>query len=171
MGKEIEKKFLIRTLPDNMEQYEQKEIEQGYLCTSPIVRIRKSNEEYILTYKSKFGIASDAEDTSGAKINHEVELPLTKEGYEHLKEKTDGYLIRKTRYIIPLENGLKAELDIFKGRLEGLVFAEVEFPDEATAQNFQQPQWLGENVSFDHRYSNYYLSTVKNLAVFKNENN
>ena len=87
MGKEIEKKFLINTLPSNLEQYEQKEIEQGYLCISPIVRIRKSNEDYILTYKSKFGIASDAEHALDAKVNNEVELPLTKEGYEHLKEK------------------------------------------------------------------------------------
>ena len=169
MGKEIEKKFLIRTLPKNLEQYEQKEIEQGYLCTSPIVRIRKSNEDYILTYKSKLGIASDAENVSGAKINQEVELPLTKEGYEHLKEKIDGYLITKTRYIIPLENGLKVELDIFKGQLDGLIFAEVEFPNEEAAQNFTSPKWLGENVSLDKRYSNYYLSTMKDLSLFHKE--
>lgn len=167
MGKEIEKKFLIRTLPENLEQYQKKEIEQGYLCTSPIVRIRKSNEDYILTYKSKFGIALDAENVSSAKINNEVELPLTKEGYEHLKEKIDGYLIRKTRYIIPLEKGLKAELDIFKEQLEGLIFAEVEFPNEEMAYDFQPPEWFGENVSLDNRYSNYFLSKVENLDIFK----
>lgn len=169
MGKEIEKKFLINTLPKNLEQYERREIEQGYLCTSPIVRIRKSNEDYILTYKSKFGIALDAEKASGAKINNEVELPLTKEGYEHLKEKTDGFLIRKTRYIIPLEKGLKAELDIFKGQLEGLMFAEVEFPDKETMESFQPPEWIGENVSLDKRYSNYYLSSVKDFNSLKEE--
>ena len=49
---EIEKKFKIKKLPDNLEQYEQKHIEQGYLCTNPVVRIRKSNDRYILTYKS-----------------------------------------------------------------------------------------------------------------------
>lgn len=167
MGKEIEKKFLINTLPDNLEQYEKKEIEQGYLCTSPIVRIRKRNDDYILTYKSKFGIASDVEHTSGAKVNNEVELPLTKEGYEHLKKKIDGHLIEKTRYIIPLHHGLKAELDIFKAQLEGLVFAEVEFPDEETAQVFQPPEWLGEDVSLDKRYANYFLSTVDDVRTLQ----
>lgn len=170
MGKEIEKKFLIRTMPENLDKCQQKEIEQGYLCTSPIVRIRKSNENYILTYKSKFGIALDAENASGAKVNNEVEMPLTKEGYEHLRKKIDGHLIKKTRYIIPLDNGLKAELDIFKEQLEGLVFAEVEFPDEVAAEDFQPPKWLGENVSLDKRYSNYYLSTVEDLRIFNEKN-
>lgn len=166
MGKEIEKKFTIRTLPEKLEQYEKKELEQGYLCTSPIVRIRKSNEMYILTYKSKMGIAPDTEQKSGAKVNHEVELPLTKEGYEHLKNKIDGYLITKTRYIIPLENGLKVELDIFRGQLEGLMFAEVEFLSLDDAKAFEPPEWFDKDVTMDKRYANYYLSRVSNLDIF-----
>ncbi len=52
---EIERKFLIKreNLPENLEQYPSKVIEQGYLCTEPVVRIRKSNDNYYLTYKSK----------------------------------------------------------------------------------------------------------------------
>ena len=110
---EIEKKFKIKKLPDNLEQYEQKHIEQGYLCTNPVVRIRKSNDRYILTYKS---LVSGSEDkNTDVRINNEVEVFLTKEGYEHLREKVDDNLIKKTRYIIPLEDGHMGELDIFGG--------------------------------------------------------
>lgn len=157
---EIEKKFKVKQLPENLEKYKKKVMEQGYLCTNPIVRIRRSNEDYILTYKSRFGLEDADEQT--AKICHEIEVPLNKEGYEHLRKKIDGNLIRKTRYIIPLETeeySLKAELDIFEGDLKGLILAEVEFPNEEAAFRFQPPQWFGEDVSADRRYTNSYLAT------------
>ena len=40
---EIERKFTIKELPDHLEQYEKREIEQAYLCKKPTIRIRKSN--------------------------------------------------------------------------------------------------------------------------------
>ena len=49
---EIERKFLIRQLPEHLEQYPCLQIEQGYLCTNPVVRIRKQDDSYFLTYKS-----------------------------------------------------------------------------------------------------------------------
>lgn len=100
-------------------------------------------------------------------------MPLTKEGYEHLREKIDGNLIAKTRYLIPLDAGealpgyartqevsLKIELDVFHGVLEGLVFAEVEFPDLAAADCFVMPDWFLQDVSMDNHYSNNYLAFV-----------
>ena len=117
---EIEKKFKVKQFPDNLDGYEQKHIEQGYLCVNPIVRIRKSNDRYILTYKS-LAAGSDDKNTD-FRINNEIEVFLTKEGYEHLKEKVDDNLIIKTRYIIPLEDGHTGELDVFRGVLEGLYF-------------------------------------------------
>ena len=48
---EIERKFLIKNLPDNLSSYPYHQIEQGYLCTAPVVRIRRQDEEYYLTYK------------------------------------------------------------------------------------------------------------------------
>ena len=50
---EIERKYLILTLPENTEQYPCRIIEQGYLNTEPVIRIRRDNEKYELTYKSK----------------------------------------------------------------------------------------------------------------------
>ena len=131
---EIEKKFKVKQLPDNLDGYEQKHIEQGYLCVNPIVRIRKSNDRYILTYKS-LAAGSDDKNTD-VRINNEIEVFLTKEGYEHLKEKVDDNLIIKTRYIIPLEDGHTGELDVFGGVLEGLYFIEVEFESEDDANSY-----------------------------------
>ena len=154
---EIEKKFLIQTMPDNLEQMEKKEIEQGYLCTDPVVRIRKSNESYILTYKSRL---KDSENHADVHINREVEMPLTKEGYLHLREKADNHMIAKNRYLVTLDGGYTAELDIFKEQLEGLLLVEVEFKDEESANKFCPPDWFGEDVSLDRRYTNGYLSTI-----------
>jgi len=158
---EIEKKFQINALPDNLEEYQKKEIEQGYLCTSPVVRIRKSNERYILTYKSNY-----AADGENVRMCEEVELPLTEAGYLHLREKADNHLISKTRYLIPLPDGHTGELDVFYGRLQGLCFIEVEFADEEDAARFVPPDWFGKNVSGDERYTNSFLSQCDNLEVF-----
>lgn len=156
---EIEKKYRIKELPENLEHYEKKEIEQGYLCTSPVVRIRKSNDSYILTYKRKEKIGELQEDAA-ALVNHEIEMPLTKEAYNHLKEKVDNHLIRKTRYLIPLENELTGELDVFHDVLEGLYFIEVEFKSEEEAKNFVPPSWFLDDVTFDKRFRNNYLASV-----------
>ncbi|HAU86079.1 MAG TPA: adenylate cyclase [Lachnospiraceae bacterium] len=155
---EIERKFLVKELPDKLEQYECKVIEQGYLCNNPTVRIRKSNENYILTYKSKFGIEQDENRT--AKVENEVEVPLNEASFLHLKEKADNHMIVKNRYLVPLDGGYTAELDIFKEQLEGLLLVEVEFRNEETANQFCPPDWFGEDVSLDRRYTNGHLSTV-----------
>ena len=159
---EIEKKFQIKRLPEHLEQYPKKEIEQGYLCIHPVVRIRKSNEEYILTYKARAQAA-----VKDMHINREVEVSLTKEGYLHLREKIDHNLIEKTRYLIRLEDGHMAELDRFHGKLEGLCFVEVEFASEQDADSFTPPAWFGENVSKDKRYTNSFLSQCDSLDVFQ----
>lgn len=158
---EIERKFTIKTLPKNLEQYKKKEIEQAYLCSKPTVRIRKSNEDYILTYKSRLGLEKKTSDA--ARTCDEVELPLTKKAYEHLKEKADGNVISKTRYLIPIGNNRKIELDIFHGYLEGLIFAEVEFKSEEEAAAYQMPEWFLEDVTFDKRYRNSFLSGVSGM--------
>ncbi|HIV34219.1 MAG TPA: CYTH domain-containing protein [Candidatus Blautia intestinigallinarum] len=144
---EIERKFLIQKLPDNIQQFPSHRIEQGYLCTNPVVRIRREDDSYILTYKSQ-----------GMMSREEYNLPLTKEAYQHLCQKTDGVFIQKTRYIIPEKENLKIELDIFHGSHQGLILAEVEFPDEQTALAYQPPSWFSEDVTFSSQYHNSYLS-------------
>lgn len=157
---ETERKFLLKRLPENLSGYAKKEIEQGYLCTNPVIRIRKSNDDYYMTYKSRLN--REAASTV-ALVCEEVELPLTREAYYHLREKVDLRLITKTRYLIPLSDGLTAELDIFEGELEGLVFAEVEFVSEEEAGNFKLPDWFSKEVTFDDRYKNNVLAMTVNL--------
>jgi len=163
---EIEHKYLIKELPADLDKYKKKEIEQGYLNRSPVLRIRKSNDKYIFTYKMKKELKED-----GAPIcNEEIEAPLTQEGYEHLKTKVDGNIIVKTRYIIPYAYGnktYKIELDVFHGKLEGLVFAEVEFESVGEAMQFKKPDWFGNEVSSDRRYRNGFLTEQENLDIFK----
>lgn len=146
---EIERKFLIETLPDNLEGYDSHLIEQGYLATDPVVRIRRQDEKFILTYKGH-----------GMMTREEYNLPLTQEAYYHLKEKIDGNLISKRRYLIPLEHDLTIELDVFHAPFDWLVMAEVEFPDEETANAFVPPAWFGTDVTFDKHYHNSYLSQM-----------
>ncbi len=144
---EIERKFLVKHLPENLMDYPVKKIEQGYLCTKPVVRIRQENEDYYLTYKG-----------GGMLAREEYNLPLDKEGYEHLRPKIDGNLITKTRYCIPIEGGLTIELDIFEGCFEGMVLAEVEFESVEAAKVFVAPDWFGEDVTYNKKFHNSYMS-------------
>ena len=146
---EIERKYLIKKerLPQNLDTFPHLEIEQAYLCTEPVVRIRRQDTAYYLTYKSK-----------GLMVREEYNLPLTDESYNHLREKADGILIQKTRYQLPLPQNLTIELDVFHGRYEGLLLAEVEFPDETSAQEFVPPDWFGKDVTFSGEYQNSRLA-------------
>ena len=149
---EIEKKYLVKQLPENLALYEKDEIEQGYLCIKPTLRIRKKNDRYIFTYK---GRPEDAPED--VLVADEVERPLTAEAYEKLREKTEGILIEKTRYRIPYRKYV-IELDIFHGTYEGRMLAEVEFPDVEEAKAFEPPDWFGEDVSGDPQYTNAYMA-------------
>lgn len=145
---EIERKFLIKELPNNLSEYPVHKLEQGYLCTAPVVRIRKDNDHYELTYKSK-----------GLMVREEYNLPLTADSYAHLKKKIDGRLITKKRYKIPY-GVYTIELDIFEGDLSPLMLAEVEFPSEDEAHAFVPPIWLGEDVTMSTLYHNSALSKL-----------
>ncbi|WP_346663363.1 CYTH domain-containing protein [uncultured Merdimonas sp.] len=146
---EIERKYLVLHVPEHLEQYPFRLIEQGYLNTDPVIRIRRDNDRYELTYKS-----------SGLMVREEYNLPLTEAAYRHLIAKTDGRLIRKKRYMIPLLDGHTAELDVFEGDLAPLILAEVEFSSEEEAASFSPPPWFAEDVTFSGKYHNSYLSRI-----------
>lgn len=145
---EIERKYLIDKIPFSLEGFCCRRIEQGYLCTEPVVRIRRDDDTYYLTYKSK-----------GLMVREEYNLPLTREAYEHLKTKADGRIISKLRYMIPLAGSLTAELDLFQDDLAPLMLAEVEFDTVEEAEHFLPPEWFGEDVTSSSKYHNSTLST------------
>lgn len=151
---EIERKYTVKKLPDNLETYPCHLIEQAYLNTNPVLRIRKEDDSYYLTYKG-----------SGMMAREEYNLPLNEESYCHLLKKADGIVITKKRYVLPLtdflpdnKDNLFIELDIFEGELKPLVIAEVEFPTKELADSFTPPDIFAEDVTFDSRYHNSNLS-------------
>lgn len=151
---EIERKYLISTPPDGFRAYPSHQIEQAYLCTDPVIRIRRQDNQYWLTYKS-----------IGLLAREEYNFPISKTSYRHLLEKADGILLKKRRYLIPMaDTGLTIELDIFSDDYEGLMLAEVEFPDEESARNFIPPAWFGRDVTFSGEYQNSRLSKREEQA-------
>lgn len=147
---EIERKFLLKKAPENLSELSYHKIEQAYLNTNPVVRIRQQDDDYILTYKS-----------GGLMAREEYNLPLNKSSYEHLREKADGIILSKTRYLMPLPGDLTAEIDIFEAPYEGLMILEVEFPTEDDANAFVAPEWFGEEVTWSSAYHNSTLSFGK----------
>lgn len=139
---EIERKFLVNNLPEDLEQYPSTMIEQGYLNGDPVIRVRRDGDQYYMTYKGHGFIARE-----------EYNLPLTENAYRHLLPKADGRIITKRRYRIPFGKYL-IELDLFQGAFEGLVLAEVEFDSLEEADAFLPPAWFSEDVSRDPRYHN-----------------
>ncbi|MBO5347222.1 MAG: CYTH domain-containing protein [Lachnospiraceae bacterium] len=158
---EIERKFLIKALPENLSDYPCLEIEQGYLNTNPVLRIRKQNDQYFLTYKGK-----------GMLAREEYNLPLNAESYAHLSTKCDGNIISKKRYLIPLNTpvftddcpealmpeSLTIELDVFNAPFAPLIMAEVEFATLEAAKAFMPPNWFSEDVTNNPEYHNSNMS-------------
>ena len=146
---EIERKFLVSVLPEGYDHHPSHQIEQAYLSTDPVVRIRKEDDQYYLTYKSK-----------GLLAREEYNLPLNQASYEHLLTKADGIVLTKQRFLIPLPGtSCTAELDIFSGHYKGLMLVEVEFETEEQANAFVPPEWFGKDVTFSGEYQNSRLAS------------
>ena len=160
---EIERKFTVRELPADLDSYPFRHIEQAYLNTSPVVRVRKEDEEYYLTYKG-----------DGMMAREESTLPLSSDAYYHLRGKADGRIISKKRYLIPLPHprflktsglscppsdySLTIELDIFDPPFAPLTIAEVEFGSREAAGAFLPPAWFDEDVTYRREYHNSYMA-------------
>jgi CYTH domain-containing protein len=149
MGKEIERKFLVKKgawQPKGKGDL----YRQGYLSTvkERVVRVRVTGDKGFLTVKGM---------TEGfSRLEFEYEIPV-RDARQMLDTLCERPLIEKHRYRVEHE-GMIWEIDIFLGDNEGLVLAEVEL--EGATQQFALPGWIGEEVSEDPRYFNANL--VKN---------
>ena len=142
---EIERKFLVKEIPDlNSVKYD--EIRQGYFSIAPEKRVRQKGNAYYLTEKGE-----------GDMIREEKETEIDKKTAEELFALSKTYIIEKTRYYIPYGE-YTIELDVYEGRHEGLVVAEVEFPSEQAALDFVPPQWFGQDITYDKSYKNMMLA-------------
>lgn len=147
--REIERKFLLKGLPDKLNRSRCYVIDQGYLASEPAgrqVRLRRKGTTATLT--SKVGRGGQRE---------EREIKLNPQQFEALWPATAGRRLRKVRCEIPWKN-LIIEIDIYQGRHAGLVVAEVEFPDRVTCRKFKPPGWFGREVTGEKRYSNVRLA-------------
>ena len=190
MGIEIEKKYTVKEIPFELSQFPYHEIEQGYLNVRPAIRVRREDEIYYMTYKGnllqscldcddKDIFARDNEAANDRIGQTEYNMPLDKESYENLSRKVEGNVIRKRRYLIPIneeafskdyldkdplvkkaveDGNIKIELDVFKAPFDGRILAEVEFPTEEAAMNYKPADWFYEDVTGDRRYSNAQMS-------------
>jgi adenylate cyclase len=143
MGKEIERKFLIKG-DAWRSQAKGTFYRQGYLNSAKerTVRIRTIDDKAFLTIKGL---------TVGAtRSEYEYEIPLA-DCNAMLDVLAEKPLIEKKRYKVPFE-GLTWEIDEFFGDNAGLIVAEVELKSEAQA--FKRPEWVGAEVTADPRYFN-----------------
>ncbi len=145
---EVERKFLVNASPD-LGGAQADEIEQGYLAigSEGEVRLRRKGDRLLLTAKRGSGLSRE-----------EAEVELDRASFDELWALTEGRRLRKRRHVLP-QGGLKIELDVYGGDLEGLMVAEIEFPSEEEAKAYEPPGWLGEEVTGDHRYLNETLAT------------
>jgi len=142
MGKEIERKYLVRG--DAWRKLAQGvRYRQGYLSTvkERTVRVRTVDDRGYLTIK---GV------TVGA-TRKEFEYDIPADDAVLLLELCEQPLVEKVRYKIPF-GGLTWEVDEFEGVNQGLVVAECELSSED--QRIESPPWIGEEVTGDPRYFN-----------------
>jgi adenylate cyclase len=146
---EIERKFTIDEVPDGLLEGPWSAIRQGYLSIEPVeVRIRSyDGDSQELTLKSLGGLSRT-----------EVNVPLTADQFEDLWLLVER-VVEKTRHDVEL-GGHTVEIDSYRGKLEGLVVAEVEFSTEREAADFAPPPWFGTEVTDDKRYRNAALAAA-----------
>lgn len=144
---EIERKFLVAEVPEDLSIASRDEIAQGYLATGDHqVRLRRQGDRTLLTAKRGGGLVRD-----------EVEIPLEEESFERLWPLTEGRRLKKERLTATVD-GHTVEVDVYRGRLAGLIVAEVEFEDLGAAHAFVPPPWFGRELTDDTRYSNQRLA-------------
>lgn len=146
---EIERKFLVNSSAFMMEAVKHNRIVQGYLSSVPerTVRVRIKGDNGYLTIKGQ----SNASGMS----RMEWEKEIVVEEAEQLLQLCEKGIIDKTRYEVIV--GIHVfEVDVFGGENEGLILAEIELTSEN--EIFENPDWLGKEVTQDKRYYNSYLS-------------
>lgn len=151
MATEIERKYLITNLPQNLlDGLKPNNILQGYIAVhadKTEVRIRKFAHQYWQTIKSP-----------GHLSRLEFELPIEEQLFHQLWPLTEGRNLEKNRYNIPYQDNL-IELDVYTGELTGLIVAEVEFQSMDDCNSFIPPDWFAREISGVRTYKNFVLAS------------
>ena len=148
---EIEKTFLVKNIPQNLDSLKFYKIKQGYISSGPSpLRIRQKGDKYELTKK----LFLKENDFSQAE---EINIYLTEYEFNKLWPLVEKSL-EKTRYIVPLQDNLFAELDIYSGKLDGFMVVEVEFENEEKMNSFVSPDWFGKDITQEDFAANVFLA-------------
>ena len=123
------------------------EIKQAYMHSDPekTIRVRTKGSKGYITIKGK--------TTGASRTEYEYEIPHA--DAVTLIEQFCAQCIEKIRYEVTV-NGKRWEVDVFSGRNEGLIVAEIELTHED--EQYTQPVWVTENVTSDIRYANSNLA-------------
>lgn len=167
MGKEIERKFLINTLPTDLKEVDRLEMYQAYLSVKPEIRVRSVKSlvfankgvEYYLAFKS-----------DGTLTREEVEMNIDSDGYDNLSAMIPYSSIYKILYKYALPGGLILECaDVDRHRDSHFMYAEIEFPDEKAAKAFFPSFKYIKEVTYDKSYKmkNYWNRTRVHAATNK----
>lgn len=154
---EIERKWLVREPPADLDRFPSKAIDQGYVAIDADgteVRIRRADGDATMTIKQGSG-----------RTRAEEEFAIADDRFERLWALTEGRRLEKRRYLVQGPDELTFELDRYGGDLEGLAVVEVEFPDERAADSFAAPAWFGREVTDDARYKNQALATNPDVPL------
>lgn len=148
MAKEIERKYLVRDTRF-LEGRSGESIVQGYVAKEPgamSTRVRIRADRAYLTLKgSREGLSRD---------EFEYRIPVA-DALQLLRLHCGNRVVRKTRYLIDFRDQV-FEVDVFDGRHSGLIVAELELPHENATPVL--PPWIGEEVTHDRCYGNFYLA-------------
>lgn len=146
--KEIERKFILEKIPENIKFVDSYEIVQFYLFSEgdKIMRVRKYGHKFNIGFKKGSGLS-----------RLEKEIEISEEDFNDLVEFGAKNKISKQRHITYIGE-YKIEVDEFKEKYEGLFYAEVEFIGEKEANEFEPPNWFGKEVTGDIKHTNSYLS-------------
>lgn len=148
MAYEIERKFLVRNESWREFTGEPMSIRQGYLTRDGATSLRIRMIDWL---QAKLTIKSAVSEMR--RLEFEYEIPLADASI--LIGLREGGLIEKLRYKLPWHD-LLWEVDVFQGENRGLIIAEIELPHEDKV--FEKPDWLGQEVTSDPRYSNASLA-------------
>lgn len=167
MNREIERKYLVKYIPNDLKFEKIVNITQAFVYRDfkTMVRIRKIQNKktddlkYVYTLKTKSSLDVERKNNNISNL-YEIESNINEEEYTQLLNNKISKAIIKNRMVAPIDKNLKVEIDVYDDYLDGLVTAEIEFKNEEDAENFIKPEWLAEELSYKE-LSNWHLSKME----------
>ncbi|MEZ0299178.1 MAG: hypothetical protein ACAI35_22215 [Candidatus Methylacidiphilales bacterium] len=147
----VERKYLVLRVPPEVERLIPSVIYQGWLSLDPHgveICVRQSGKECTLTFLKK----------QGQQLKLEEEMPISRPQFDKLWLLSSGRRLTRVRYTAPVPGCDNFVVDVYQGKLGGLVTATLTFPSADACQRFHMPDWLGDDVSGDPRYTNETLA-------------